>query len=195
MNNPLINSRTKVLALMILSAGAWRLLISSGHSPFSNFTPVGAMALFGGNYFSDKWKAYLFPLFTLWLSDVLLSYFVYFHEWRLFYGGFLWTYSSFAFMVLIGSRIQKASAKNIVMAGIAAALIHWIISDFGVWMGGRLYPKTWEGLLTCYIAAIPYMKNMLIGNLVFGGIMFGIFESAQRKFPSLQLTQPLHANS
>jgi hypothetical protein len=194
MSKTIMNPRTGLLALMILSAGAWRLFISGGHSSLGNFTPVGAMAMFGGCYFSDKGKAYLFPLLTLWLSDVLLSYFVYFHEWRLFYGGFLWTYGSFALMVVIGSFIKKASVKTVVLAGISAALMHWIITDFGVWMGGQLYPKTAEGLVTCYVAAIPYMKNMLIGNLVFGGVMFGTFELAQRKFPVLQVRQKLYAN-
>jgi len=188
MNKKIINPRTGVLALMILSAGAWRLLISSGHSPLTNFTPVGAMALFGGCYFSDKWKAYFLPLLTLWLSDLLLSYFVYYHDWRLFYDGFLWAYGSFALMVLMGTFIKKANINNVILASISAALAHWIITDFGVWMGGHLYPKTTEGLITCYVAAIPYMKNMLIGNLVFSGIMFGIFELAQRKFPILSLS-------
>jgi hypothetical protein len=194
MSKTIINPRTGLLALMILSAGAWRLLISGGHSAMGNFTPVGAMALFGGCYFSDKWKAYLLPLLTLWLSDILLSYFVYFHEWRLFYSGFLWTYGSFALMVVMGTFIKKTTVKTIVVAGISAALAHWLITDFGVWMGGQLYPKTAEGLMTCYVAAIPYMKNMLTGNLVFSGVMFGTFELAQRTFPVLQVSQTLHAN-
>jgi hypothetical protein len=188
-----INPRTGLLIFMIVSAGAWRLLISGGHTPFSNFTPVGAMALFGGCYFSDKWKAYLFPLLTLWLSDVLLSFFVYYHEWRLFYPGFLWTYASFAGMVMLGTFIKKVQIKNVMIAGVSAALLHWVVSDFGVWMGGHLYPKTWQGLVTCYVAAIPYIKNMLIGNLVFSAVLFGAFELAQKKFPGLRVRRSLHA--
>jgi hypothetical protein len=194
MRKKIINPRTSVLILMILSAGAWRLLVSSGYTPFSNFTPVGAMALFGGCYFSDKWKAYVLPLFTLWLSDVLLGYFVYFHEWHLFYSGFWWIYGSFILMVMMGTFMKKATVKTVLLAGISAALMHWIISDFGVWIGGHMYPKTIEGLIMCYAAAIPFMKNMLIGNLVFGAIMFGIFELAQRTFPILQVRKTLHAN-
>jgi len=181
----LINPRTSVLIIMILSAGAWRLLFTSGHSPLGNFTPIGAMALFGGCYFADKWKAFLFPLFTLWLSDLLLSYFVYFHEWRWFYDGFYITYGSFALMVLIGRFIKKVNVKNIILTGVSAALLHWVITDFGVWLDGRLYPLSIEGFLACYVAALPYLQNMLIANLVFGGIMFGAFELAQRKFPML----------
>ncbi|HET7819717.1 MAG TPA: DUF6580 family putative transport protein, partial [Bacteroidia bacterium] len=74
MNKTLINPRTSVLAIIILSAGIWRLCITSSHSSLTNFTPIGAMALFGGCYFADRWKAFLLPLLTLWLSDLLLSY-------------------------------------------------------------------------------------------------------------------------
>lgn len=183
----LINPRTNVLVAMILSAGIWRLCISSGHSPLTNFTPIGAMALFGGCYFENRWKAFLVPLLTLWLSDLLLSYFVYYHEWRWFYDGFAFTYGSFALMVVMGRFIKKVNIRNVILTAVSSALLHWIITDFGVWLDGRMYPMNSGGLVACYVAALPYLQNMLIGNLVFGAIMFGAFELAQRKFPVLSL--------
>lgn len=185
----LINPQNSVLALMILSSGAWRLFFSSGHSPIGNFTPIGAMALFGGCYFADKWKAFLVPILTLWLSDLLLSYFIYFHEWKLFYDGFYITYASFAFMVLMGRFIRKINVKNIFLMSVLAALTHWIITDFGVWLDGRLYPLTFEGFVACYVAALPYLQNMLIANLVFGAVMFGAFEIAKKRFPVLSMPE------
>ncbi len=182
----MFNPRTGILAAMIITAGAWRLLIAIGHGPLGNFTPLGAMALFGGCYYTEKWKAYLIPLLTLWISDLFLCYFVYYHKLVLFYDGFYITYLSFALMVLLGSFIKKVSIKNIALAGIAAALMHWLITDFFVWMDGRLYPMTWQGLVTCYTVALPYLKNMTIANLLFGGIMFGSFEWIQRKYPVVQ---------
>ena len=183
----IINPRTGMLAAMILLAGAWRLLISSGHITLGNFTPIGAMALFGGCYFAEKWKAYLIPILALWLSDLFLSYFVYYHQLVFFYDGFLINYGSFILMVMMGTFIKKVNVKNVIIVSISAALAHWIITDFGVWMDGRLYPMTAQGLITCYVVAIPYLKNMLISNFVFGGIMFGVFELAQKKDPQLQL--------
>lgn len=191
MNKKFINPRTGILATIIVLAGAWRLLISSGHSPLTNFTPVGAMALFGGCYFADRWKAFLVPLLTLWLSDLFLSYFIYFHEWKWFYDGFIFTYGSFAFMVLLGRFIKKVNIINVFAASVLAALLHWIITDFGVWLDGRMYPVTMQGFATCYIAALPYLLNMVIGNLVFGAVMFGGFELMQRKFPALSLNSTL----
>jgi hypothetical protein len=182
-----INTRTGVLAIMILSAGAWRLLFSSSHTPLQNYTPIGAMALFGGCYFTDKWKAYLVPLLTLWLTDLALNYFVYYHQIALFYQGFIWTYAAFALMVMAGTFINKVTINNVILASVVTALLHYIITDFGTWIDGRMYPLTWQGFTACYIAAIPFLLKMLEANLVFGGLMFGAFELAKKKFPILAM--------
>jgi hypothetical protein len=177
-----INLRLPMLILMILFAGMWRLFVSSGHTSLGNFTPIGAMGLFGGFYFSDKWKAILIPLLTLWLTDLFLNYFVYYGYWKWFYVGFYYTYGSFILTVFIGRFMTKATVKNILFAGVSAALLHWIITDFGVWLDGRMYPKNIQGLITCYVMAIPYLKNMIISNLLFSAVLFGLFEFAQHKF-------------
>ena len=70
-----INTRNTVLVLMIVAAAAFRLVSYKYPYVLSNFTPVGAIALFGGAYFTDKWKAYLVPLVTLFLSDMVLDVF------------------------------------------------------------------------------------------------------------------------
>jgi hypothetical protein len=188
-----ISPRPFVLACFILSAGIYRLFLASETlSPIANFTPLGAMALFGGCYYENRWKAYLLPLFTLWISDVLLNRFVYFHEWIFFYDGAIWVYGSFALIVLIGGFIKKVSIKNVVIAGIAGAVIHWIVSDIGMWLNGGTnlmgvpFSRDWKGLWECLYLAIPLMRNMIIGDLVFGVIFFGTFELMQRRFPILQ---------
>jgi len=190
----IFNPRTSVLALMILLAGAWRLVVTAPiMTPLSNFTPIGAMALFGGCYYKSKWKAFLVPLLTLWLSDLLLNYFVYYHYWRWFYEGWYWTYATFALMVVMGMFIKKVSIKNIILVVIIATLVHWIITDFGVWVEhgldittGKPYTNDLAGLWKCLYLALPYEKNMLIGNFVFSGILFGAFEWAQKRFPALR---------
>ena len=180
----IIKTRTGVIVAMILFASAWRLIFASNHTPLHDFTPIGAMALFGGCYFSDKWKAYLVPLLTLWLTDLVLNY-IYMHQFVLFYDGFAWTYGAFALMVLVGTFIKKVNIRNVVLAGIVTALLHYVITDFGTWLDGRMYPLTWQGFTACYIAALPYLQRMLAANLMFGGLMFGAFEWAQKKYTVL----------
>ena len=72
-----LNPRFGVLLLFILAAGIIRVVLGadSSMSPLAMFTPVGAMALFGGASFSQKWKSYAFPLLTLFASDIILMQF------------------------------------------------------------------------------------------------------------------------
>lgn len=189
-----INPRPLVLAAIILAVGIFRIATAQTHSSLSGFTPLGAMALFAGFYFNDKWKAYLLPLLTLWLSDIILNRYLYFNSWVFFYDSFAWVYASFALMVLMGPLIKTVSVKTVLGASIAAAFAHLLISNFGVWLIGCtgtaediVYSPDVNGLLNCYYMAIPSMLNMLIGNLIFGALLFGSFEWIQKRFPVLQL--------
>lgn len=185
-----INLRNGVLVLMMVFAAATR-LINAGHlSEWSNFTPVGAIALFGGTYFSDKWKAYLVPMITLFASDIALDY-IYFHKFMLFYDGAFPVYLSFALMVLIGSFIKKVNVLNVLTASLASVFVHWIITDIDPWLHGTLYAKSFYGYFESLTAALPFEKNMLLGNLVFGAILFGGFELAQRKYTFLRADKAL----
>lgn len=192
-----INPRLSLLLLFIALTAALRLLaISSGsQSALTNFTPIGAMALFGGAYFNTKWKGYFFALLALFLSDVIMMRTVYAGLSNgLLYDSWYWTYIAFASMVMIGSFIKKVTLRSVITGAVAAALLHWIITDFGVWLGGctdvttgQLYTRDMNGLMKCYVLALPYLKNMLIGNLVYGAILFGGFEYLQKRYPSLSL--------
>lgn len=162
------------------------IMTANGHlSTFANFSPIGAMALFGGAYFKN-WKAFLFPLLALWLSDILLNKLVYYGEWRFFYDGFFWTYGAFALMVVVGKvLLQNRTVTNFIGASLVVVFIHWIVTDFGVWLTGLIYPKTWAGWRACLVAAIPFERNLLLGTLVYGFIMFGSVEWFKLKFPRI----------
>ena len=192
-----LQPRTTALIIMILLAAAFRLMQSSNVFSFmSNVTPVGAIALFGGCYFVDRWKAFLVPLLALFISDVLLNRIYYFDHWTFFYSGAYWIYGSFALIVMIGHFIGKVTTLNITLAGVAAAITHFIVSDFGTWAGGGTdittglpFTPDLNGLLKSYYLALPFLRNMMIGNLVFCAILFGSFEWMQRKYPSLRLQE------
>ncbi|MBL0741010.1 DUF6580 family putative transport protein [Chryseolinea lacunae] len=188
-----LNPRPLVLAAIIVAVGIFRIATSSMHSPLAGFTPLGAMALFAGFYFEDKWKAYLLPLLTLWLSDIVLNRFVYLGEWMLFYDSFAWVYGSFALMVTIGQLFKEATVRNVALAAVITTVTHALISNFGVWLVGCTgtaediqYTPDLSGLFQCYAMGLPYMGNFLIGNLVFSAILFGGFEWMKRAFPKLQ---------
>jgi hypothetical protein len=167
-----INTRTIVLILMILAATAMR-FVSYKFPLMSNFTPVGAIALFGGAYFNDKWKAYLVP-----------------SKWVLMYSGSIYMYICFAIMVLIGTFIKKINIVNVTLASFAGVLVHWLIMDMP-WLYGTLYPHTLAGYGASLVAAIPFEKNMILGDILFGAILFGGFELAKSKYTVLQTKRQL----
>ncbi len=188
-----VNPRTTVLVAMILMAATFRLVQSSPvFSILSNLTPFGAMALFGGHYFRDKWKAMLVPVAALWISDVFLNRLYYKDQWVFFYGGQLWVYGTFAATVILGMLMSKPTFIRVTGFGIGAALLHWLVTDFGVWISGSTdittglpFTRDWNGFVKCFTLALPFLRNMILGNLVFCGVMFGAFEWLQRRYPAL----------
>lgn len=188
MSSQKVNVRTIVLVLMIVAAAAFRLL-SYEFKFLSNFTPVGAIALFGGAYFSDKWKAYVTVLLSLFLSDILINY-LYTSKLVLWYSGSTWVYLTFVIMIFVGTLIKKVNVANVAMASLASVCIHWLMIDMP-WLYGSLYPHTLAGYGQSLVAAIPFERNMLLGDIVFCGILFGGFELAKNRYTILRTNKEL----
>lgn len=184
------NPRTIVLLLFVLLTGAIRVItnLDTHLSPIANFSPIGAMALFGGAYFTRQWKSFGFPLLALFASDLILSFTV-FDQYRhgLLYGGWYWTYGAFALMTVTGRRIVKhVTVATILLSIFVCIFIHWIVTDLGVWLGGMLYAKTLSGFIDCLIAAIPFELSFLEGTLLYSALLFGAFEWMQQKYGVLK---------
>jgi len=186
-----INARNIVLILMIIAATAMRLVSFKYPGVLSNFTPVGAIALFGGVYFADKWKSYVVVLISLFVSDVIINH-LYTSQWVLWSNDTFWNCVCFSIMVFIGTQVKKINFGNGLIILFAPVLIHWLIMDLP-WINdaGGLYPKTLSGYIAALVAAIPFEKNMLLGDLVFGAILFGAFELAKSKYTVLRTSHEL----
>ncbi len=174
MSIPKFNPRSSILFLTILLIGIVRFVFIYDNqiSPLSNFSPLGAMAVFSGAYFNRSWKALCFPLFTLLLSDLILSFTVFsqFNDGFL-YGGWYWTYSAFMLMTLSSKLItRKISVPSVLTTTFVVVFIHWIVTDFGVWVGSAVYAQTLMGYLQCLVAAIPFELNLLAGTLLYSAI-------------------------
>lgn len=177
-----INTRNTILVLMIVAAGAFRFVSYKYPYVLSDFTPVGAIALFGGAYFTDKWKAYLVPLLTLFASDVLLNH-LYSGNWVLMDNSSVMVYICFAIIVFVGTLIKKANVLNVFLASLVAVALHWLLTDLPF---GSLYPHTFSGYMQSLSAAVPFERNMLFGDIVFCAILFGGFELAKSKYTFLR---------
>jgi hypothetical protein len=179
----MFNTRFFTLLGIILSAAAMRLV---PHPP--NITPIGAMALFGGAYFATKRTAFLVPLAAMYLSDLVLGFFVYDYGW--FHGLMPFVYGSFTMTVCLGLLIRRRlTLLTACGAAMTSSVLFFIVTNFGVWLVSHLYPKTVEGLVSCYVAAIPFFRNTLVGDAVYTLVLFGSFALAQRYIPVLREEQ------
>jgi hypothetical protein len=87
--------------------------------------------------------------------------------------------------VLIGTMIKKVNVGSVLLASLAGVAVHWLIMDLP-WLYGTLYPHTLAGYGQSLIAAIPFEKNMVLGDVVYGAILFGGFELAKTKYNVLR---------
>jgi len=188
----MLNKRFFVLLGIILSAAAMRLV---PHPP--NVTPIAAMALFGGTHFANKKIAFLVPLVAMYLSDLLLGFFVYDFGW--FHGFMPFVYISFVITVCLGFLVRRRFTPFMVGGtALVGSVLFFIVTNFGAWLISGLYPKTLAGFFSCYVAAIPFFRNTLAGNVVYTLVLFGGFALAQRYLLVLHekpVTIPAHVSS
>ncbi|MGF1924070.1 MAG: DUF6580 family putative transport protein, partial [Bacteroidia bacterium] len=140
------NYRTPVLLLFMLVIIGLRIILplSPTFKDIAGFSGVGAVALFGGAHFKNKINAFLLPVLVLFLSDLglILTMGVDYG----FYDGWYFTYISFILMVLAGHLIiRKVTAPSVLIAGLVGVLIHWVVSDIGVWYGSTEYAQNLYG--------------------------------------------------
>ncbi len=180
-----LNLRSGILFLIVLLAAFSRLI----PHPL-NFAPVGAMALFGAAYFNKKALAILFPILAMFISDLVLNNLVYSTQFEGFvwmYPGALWTYGSFVLIGLAGFlMLKKVKPLRLLTASLSASVIFFLLSNFGYWTTGLLYPKSVEGLMACYAAGLPFFKNTLLGDLSYTAVLFGAYELMKARFHVLQ---------
>jgi hypothetical protein len=151
--------------LIVIFAAVLRLLPHP-----ANVAPIAGMALFGGTYI-NRGFALLAPLIALFISDIFLG----FHKTIPF------VYGSFLLTGLLGLWLRKhKNFGNIVLVTLASSLLFFLITNFGVWLVGGIYPHTLEGLVRCYSLAIPFFRNTLLGDMFYTGALFGGFELSRR---------------
>jgi hypothetical protein len=175
----MINTRFYVLACITLYAAAARLIPHP-----DNMTPIAAMALFGGAYFASKRAAFAVPLIAMLLSDLALGAALY--GWNVFLF-MLYVYASFVATVCLGLLIRpRPSPERIAVAALVSSILFFVVTNFGSWLAYERYPKTWDGLVACYIAGLPFFRNTLVGDAVCTVVLFGGFALAERYCAALR---------
>ena len=182
-----LNLQTGVLSIIILLAAFTRIM---PHPP--NFSPMAAIGLFGAAHFAKKWQAFFIPLIGIWISDLVINNYVYSSSssnfvW--FYSGFYWQYMSYILIIFAGLFIFNRGISLTKMFGgmISSSGIFFLVSNFGVWAGGTMYPKNFGGLITCYAAGVPFIHNTIISDVLFTTVLFGTYYLLQVEYSSLKI--------
>ena len=138
----------------------------------ANFTPVTALALFGGSHLPKK-QAILVPLLAMLISDVGLFILA---GYPLMVWSTFFVYTSLALISILGMWLKESTTfSRFLLCSISSVALFFVVTNFGVWIADRLYPMTFGGFVDCYIAAIPFVKNSLFGDLAWMIILFGSF--------------------
>lgn len=131
----------------------------------ANFTPVAAIALFGGALLPRRLAVSL-PLIAMIVSDLIIG----------LHPTIYATWGSFAVIALVSSlKFKKVNVTNVLASSLAASVFFFLVTNLAVWLEGRLYAPTFSGLVQCYYNALPFFRNTLFGDLVFTSSLFGIF--------------------
>ena len=159
-----------IAALLVALAAALRVVAH----PW-NFTPIGAMALFSGATFRQRWMKFTFPLVALFAGDVFVG----------LYKLMFVVYLSFLVSVAIGVWIgEERRIKRLASGAFLGALQFFLVTNFAAWAAFQTYPKTCAGLLACYAAGLPLFWNTLAGDAFYVVLLFGGYALAERFFAS-----------
>ena len=132
-----------------------------------NMTPVLAICLLSGTRFSNKLVAIAVPILGMLISD---SAFAGVH------GDMLWLYFFYA-IVILASRFFQVSLSAFRWMGLAffASLGFFLWSNLAVFLFSGMYPFSFLGLSECVVAALPFYRNALFGDILFSAAAYGLF--------------------
>lgn len=137
----------------------------------ANFAPVAALALFSGVTMPRR-LALTVPLLAMVASDVVLGP----HDLAAF------TWGSFALIALAGGQLRaKARPATLLLGTLAGSAFFFLATNFGVFLFGGLYPRTIDGLVGCYVMALPFFRNTFLGDLLYAAALFGTFAAVKAR--------------
>ncbi len=136
----------------------------------ANFTPIAAIALFGGIYLRRGYALAL-PLATVVISDIAIG----FDSLQ----SRLSVYGSFLLVGVIGLAIRNRKNLATIIGGtIVGSIVFYLITNFSYFYPPTMYPHNLYGVIDSYYNALPFFRNTLLGDLFYAGILFGAYESA-----------------
>jgi hypothetical protein len=156
----------------------------------ANFSPLGAIALFGAAHFNDKKFSFLIPLFATWLSDLFINnviYGQYYSQFTWLNDGFYWIYGSYMLITFVGIFLfkNKVDLPRILAGSVIATTIFFLLTNLACWPASNNYTQDLSGLMSCYAAGVPFLQGTFFGDLFYCGLLFGTYHYAKARIPAL----------
>ena len=171
------------IALTVLAA-LYRLIPGRPYG----FAPQYAMAIFAGAVIADKKLAFLIPVLSMFVSDLLFQglHSAGLYPFAGFYDGQIVNYLLFALLVFVGMAIRKITFTQVLIASLVAPTIYFLLSNTITWFGpggtrGLGRPKTFAGWQLAMADGIPFYRNSLYATLVFSAMLFGTYVLITRR--------------
>ena len=172
-----------VLAALIVIAALSRLL---PHPP--NFSPVEAIALFGGAHFAARGWAMVVPMLAMLLADVALGM-LHGGDYATYLGGisFWAVYACIAASVLLGMALRsKVTGARVLGYSLLGSVVFFAVTNLATWAGSSMYPHNAAGLAAAYVAGIPFFRWTVLGTLGYAALLFGGFALLRGRLPALR---------
>ncbi len=153
-----------------------------------NVSPVPAMCLLGGAYLSARWLGFAVGFAAYMLSDLLIGWISGYPAFT-YYSTLPFVYAGIILHGVVGLTLRnRPSLARVGLTAVASELIFFLLTNFGEWaIGDMNYVKTPTGLLTCYVAALPFLYRSLYGTLIYSAVFFELAIVWERRFGHDQL--------
>ena len=157
----MINRKLTIIYLMLIFSLSLSRIIP--HPP--NFTPIISLAIIGPFLFGSIYLCLISILTSMIISDFFLG----------FYDGIIQIYIIISLICIIFNKLKENISKmNLLYYSLAGSVIFFTLTNLSVWYFGNLYTKDIDGLIYCYVMAIPFFTNTLLSTIIFSYLIFFI---------------------
>lgn len=147
------------LAISIIVFGVFFRIFLVKMVGIPNFEAITALSLVSGSFLGGVF-APIIPLTIVFLSDIYFGNILV----------YLFTWTAFILIGIFGVFFKKNSKYyflKITGGGILSVFFFYLWTNFGWWLTTEMYEMTTQGLIKCYIAGLPFLKNQLLSALIF----------------------------
>ncbi len=179
-----------LVAGLIVMAAVYRVVSATYFPELPNFSPVMAMA-FCGAFFLPSALAFFVPLAAVLISDIALAVLIGYPALSV---GAATGWLCVGVAVVTGRWLASRGSRGAVplLTGLLAnSLFFYLVTNAASWLGNPAYGKNAAGLVQALTVGLPgypptwmFFRNSLMSDLLFAGLILGVYLLATKFDPS-----------